>query len=192
MKHLIIALFVIFSGCRPCEPETYDMGKLSDEALAHIPYQSGDQVTLQHSAGHKINFQVTRTTTQKEEHLCGHCCDIYLFEENQTILTPDYPIFPITVTISNMDSVVHAFGVWMNGASFSIPTTDFQFEYYHQADSLIIGKSTYYDVFLLKDELDYYQYSQENPIRVDSLYYNYSQGILKITMSNDEYYQIEN
>ncbi len=190
MKHLVIAILLFFSGCDPCEPETFDMGKLSAEVLAHIPYQSGEQVTLQHSEGHTINFQVTRSTTQKEERLCGRCCDIYVFEENLTVLAPDYPIFSISLSVSNMDSAVHTFGVRTNGASFAIPTKEFQNEYFTLADSLKIGDNLYYDVFLLKDEWDYY--SPENPIRVDSLYYNYSHGILKIVMSNDEYYQIEN
>lgn len=190
MKRPIILLLVFLAGCDPCEPETFDMGKLPEQALLFVPYQNGEEVRLRHSAGHTISFQVTRETTQKTEYLCGRCCDIIMYEENVTVLSPDYPVFSLSIAISNFDSAYYSCGLWMTGASFAIPTKEFQYAYFNLVDSLVIGDDIYHDVFLLDYEPGYY--SKENPVRVDSLYYNYRHGILKIIMSNNEFYQIEN
>jgi hypothetical protein len=190
MKHPIILLMLLLASCNPCDPETFDMGKLPDEALLFVPYQDGEEVKLIHSAGHTINFRVAREIQQKTEYLCDRCCDIIKYEEDVTVLSPDYPVFQISIAISNFDSALYSCGLRMTGASFVIPTQEFQYNYFNQVDSIVIGGEIYEDVFMLNYEPWYY--SQENPVQVDSLYYNYSHGILKIIMSNNEFYEIEN
>lgn len=193
MKSIILVLLLTVGGCRPCEYILHDMGLLPEEALAYVPYQKGESVILQHSEGGIITFSVDRYSTIREESMGSHSCAMYKYEENITTLRPDHPVMEISFYINNMDTTIYFGNVYIERAGFTIPTQEFQYEYFDYADSLLIDSTYYYNVFKLSNESANYNLSRiDNPISIDSLYYNYENGILKVTLTNDEYYEISN
>lgn len=187
MKHILLLLLTAFPTCRHCEPQIYDAGPLPSEAFLCVPYEDGKTTSLTHSNGKTINFAISREVTAVEWVDCMECCITFKHEEELTSLKPDYPLFEIRISIVNHDTAHYDCSVWIDGANFYIPTNDYTREYTTRVDSMLIGGKYYYDLFLLPDANDY---MQKNPVRIDSLYYNFSDGIVKITMTNDEYYQI--
>ncbi|HKK62693.1 MAG TPA: hypothetical protein VJ951_09040 [Bacteroidales bacterium] len=185
----ILLISVILFGCRPCEPETYNMGEISDEALLSVPYTINDKPVLKHSNGQEISFSIDRITKDKTEYLCGHrCCDMLLYQENVTTMLPDKKLIKPVFHISNFDSTYVSISVQINRSSFNIPAKRAQMNDIAFVDSMTIEGNMYYNVFKL-GYIEHY-IDSENPIFIDSLYYNYNKGILKISLSNNEFYAL--
>jgi hypothetical protein len=189
MKNWIyIITCLILSGCFPCHTTTVENGPLPNSALELVPYQKGNTYKLKHSNGLVISFETTRET-QEEYTYCTECCKyIYHFEINTTKLSPDYPIFNCDFGISNRDTTHLDCYASIGKSVFYIPTENTENNYYEKVDSLILNSIVYYNVFKLKTDYDSY-YNQDS-IYADSLFYNYEHGILKVLMSNEEYYEI--
>ncbi len=187
MKHILFILLAAFPTCNHCEPETFDAGRLSEKALQLVPYQDGNIVEMKHSGGQTINFTVSRATSPVEWTDCHSCCYTFLGEEDLTLLKPDYPLFEISISIVNYDTGQYECSFWINNASFNLPQSEYEYELIRLHDSMQFGKKYYHDVFQLFNMNDYLF---NNTIEVDSLYYNQSDGILKISMTNDEYFEI--
>jgi len=195
---IVVPLLVslsLMTGCRPCEYQTIDLGPLPEEILAKVPYQNGRVYEFDHSGGHTIRFSTVRATEKKrsDPDLCfcnGQIVNIYLSEVNTTILKPDYPIFNIQLQLNNHLDSSYSFSIAIGSAFFTIPLQASDTAYWpvSVADSLQIANKSYKEVFKLKNPGDYW-YTKDS-IRVDSLYYNYDQGILLIKMTNQEYYAI--
>lgn len=178
----------MLSSCLPCDTITVENGALPDSALSFVPYQNGETYKLKHSNGLIINFETTRSTRDEWSH-CTECCNYeYHFEINTTRLIPDYPIFDCNFDISNRDTTYFDCYASIGKYGFYIPTSDFQLDYFEKVDSLTLDSVSYYNVFKLKS--DYGSYYDQDSIYADSLYYNFQHGILKILMSNGEYYEI--
>jgi hypothetical protein len=190
MRTGIFLLFVVvlLYGCPPCETITLDNGPLPDSLLAKVPYQDGNTYSFQHSNGQVINYTAQRATEKELMH-CDHCCDYnYNYEINTTKLTPDYPVFNISLRLSNSDTIHHEFSCNIGKYFLNIPLTRSQYYVnFDFADSLQIGNTFYKEVFKIKP---YNHYLYDEPVKVDSLFYNYTDGILLIKMSNEEYYRI--
>jgi len=187
MKYTLILLLMLLPSCRPCEPVTIDLGDLPEEALLFVPYQNGQTVSLKHSAGQVIHYAVSRQTKEERFSWTESCVE-YVFEVNSTILTADYPIFNFRFDISNEDTLNYICTAYIGYNSFVIPTFENGYDYFEKADSIVLDTTTYYDVFKLTSYDS--NYDNSDSIRPDTLYYNYETGILKITMTNEEYYQI--
>lgn len=181
-----VALFLW--GCPPCDPIILDNGPLPDSILALVPYNNGNVYKLQHSNGKVINF-VAHRYSQNEIMECRHCCDhIFRYETNTTKLTPDYPVFSISFMLSNADTSYFGFSCNVGKYFLNIPVSKNQHSVFvDYADSLQIGEIYYHDVLRIKP---YNNNLWNEPIRVDSVFYNRTEGILLIKMSNNEYYQI--
>jgi len=189
-KFLItIAILSLLNSCRPpCNPIPVENGPIPDKALACVPYKDGETYKLIHTEGLVIEFASTRKTTQQWSE-CTECCKYeYHYETNHTLLIPDYPIFNIEFYISNMDtSYIQCYGT-AGKYGFGIPTQpEQQYPYYKQIDSMFINSEYYYDIFGFKTDNGY---SYQDSIRVDSIFYNYEFGIVKILMSNGETYSV--
>ena len=189
-----ISLFIFLSVlpyCRHCEPEIFDMGMIPGSVLDAIPYQEGDTLKLKHSHGKVINFHVRRSLEKLEENYCFDCCDTYLFEEDRTVLTPDHPIFDCKITINNLDTVIYFARISVGRSYYEVPMNNDTLDFYPVTDSVKIGNQFYYRVYGLADQFSYIvQNDLEEMVRIDSLYFNFTDGILKITMTNEEYYQV--
>lgn len=187
MKNLLFILLSAFPTCHHCEPQTFDAGPLPEKASTMIPYEDGSTVKLKHSNGKTITFSVSRDKSFKEETHCDDCCTTFKFEEDKTILIPDYPLAKIEFSILNYDSGHYYCEVMIDRGYFIVPDPDDPYSNPMRAESINIGGKDYSSVFLLSNQNNY---MADNPVTYDSLYYNYSDGILKIVMTNAEYYEI--
>ncbi len=189
-KFILILFLIYLSGCNPCdEPVLIDHGSLPDTILKYVPYQDGKTYRFHHSAGLIIEFTANRQSS-KEWARCEECCKYEsVYEVNKTRLIPDYPIFDFGFEISNQDTINYFVTARVGKYQFYIPTnTKYTTDYYKFADSILIEKKYYYDVFLLKS--NYGSYYDKDSQFVDSMYYSYKLGILQIKMSNGEKYSI--
>lgn len=181
-------LMISLIACPPCNPIIVDNGQIPEQALSTIPYQDGDTCVFKHSNGLEINFFVTRQTTTESSYW-EHCEEYtYQYQINSAKLLPDYPVFEFNLAISNLDTTNLNFYASIGKFGFMVPVSEEQYMYAAIVDSVFIASDWYYDVFRLKS--DYYNYNFSDSIYADSLYYNYEFGILKILMSNGEYYEI--
>lgn len=191
MNKMLLIIFSILSiRCTPrCEePIIIDRGKISERVLSYVPYQNGQTYRFQHSAGLVIIFDSKRQS-RNQKIMCEECCtSIYNYEVNSTTLTPDYPIFDFGVEILNADTANIHFTARVGHYQFYIPTPLNEAKNNGFVDSVLIKDKVYYNVFKLKSNS--YNYDKIEKISADSLYYNFQQGILQITMSNGEKYTI--
>lgn len=188
MHKRIILFSVILCGlflnsCDPCDPEIIDFGKLSEEEKSCIPYENDQIIRLTHNSGFSINFTCRRETLS-EFLYCDECCDYQIKYEREIVtLTPDYPIFNIEFSIDNAQDTLIEYTCNIGYFAYYLPYTDTR---YYQ-DSMQINENMYYNVYGLKSYDSFYS---QDSIRPDSLYINKTEGILKISMSNGEYYEI--
>lgn len=186
---IYVITILLFSACRPCDTITIDNGAIPDSVLRYVPYINGDTYSFRHSNGLIINFNTTRTT-QKDVTYCRGCCKYeHIFEVNYTTLVPDYPIFNFQFQINNQDTLnLHCYAS-IGKYSFCIPTNrEFDSGQFEKIDSVKIDSIYYYQVFKLKSIYND-DYGRDS-IYVDSMYYNYEKGIIKILLSNGENYTI--
>jgi hypothetical protein len=187
----ILSLPLLAMDChRKCDKITIkENGPLSEEALLLVPYQSGEDIKFIHSEGKVINFKVSRSTTQ-ETFICDHdCCLNVNYEDNQTKLQPDYPIFSIWLNLSNFYPDMVEFYINIGGGYFELPPSPALAESFSGlVDSVVVRDQVYRNVLQMKS----FRYTSANvgEIYVDSMYYNYEAGIIKIIMSNNESYEI--
>lgn len=183
----LLFILVLLPSCWPCDPVIIDLGDVPDDGIAFVPYLPGETISLEHSEGLTITYSIQRES-RDEETWCEWCCkNIYRYEVLTTKLTPNYPTASIEITMNSSDSTFIPCSVYTDGGYFIIPTNKVMPDYDNKLDSIQIGLETYYDVFLL--ETDSWNKS-DGEIYADSLYYNFEFGILKLTKTNDEYFQL--
>ncbi len=184
----LAALLLMLTACPRCpDPVEIDNGPLPDTALIYVPYHNGEIIRFRHSRNMAVNFSVLRGTYPQDYSACGECCNLHLrYESNLTTLTPDYPLFKIHLEISNLDTASIWFAAMVGGTAFRLPTTPEEGEEI-RVDSALVDSLWYHNVFLLKGQ---WGEPGEEGIFVDSIWYNYTNGILKIIMSNGEYYEL--
>ncbi len=187
-KYMVLMVMgLVLTACPPnCNSEIRDFGTLPEEALAMVPYQDGESYRFVHSAGQEINFLASRKTTEETEH--WDPCGGIIYERNNTNLVPDYPIFNIILSMAKTDTTDWGAQAYLSSVTFPLANTDFYQIDHKFFDSLSIAGEWYRDVYRIKG----YKYNsvKENEIFPDSLWYNTEAGILKISMSNGEFYQI--
>jgi hypothetical protein len=189
-RFLLFSLLLILaaSGCDRCRnPELIDTGDLTPEKLALVPYADGEVVRLKHSAGQVIDYTVSRSTTVETREYSSYC-EVLKFRLNTTRLVPVYPVFPITFYIANTDVNYTAFESVVGKYFYYLPKSKDEALTYGTMSDIYINDSLYRDVFMMKTPS--YSILPNEIIYVDSLWYNYSSGIIKILMSNKESYII--
>jgi len=178
---------MVLTGCPPdCEQIEYDFGTLPAEALELVPYEDGATYSLRHSAGHEILFYCQRERSIENEYW-DHCVSV-IYEEDITTLSPDYPIFDMAILMRKNDSIHSSVIAHIGQSNFALPhMNDYGVEYAH-FDSLKLDGNWYRDVYAIKSNTSYF--SNDSGIFPDSLWYNTTKGILKVGMSNDEFYRL--
>jgi hypothetical protein len=184
---VVTLLSLLAYGCGCYGPtEIIDLGRIPDSILSQVPYQDGQICSFTHSAGKVINFTAQRTS-HDEFMECERCCDFaYKYQVNETILTPDYPVSKISIQLNSQDSThySHIIGIGRSGFYLTPGIPDLYPSDY--ADSLLLNGTWYTEVFSLKNSDSYWMI--QDSIRPDSLYYSFHSGIIKLVMTNGEYY----
>lgn len=181
---------IALSSCWPCNTTVIDNGPLPDSALIFVPYIDGQTYSFKHSNGLVIDFSATRKT-HAEWSGCSECCEYeYHYEVNTTLLTSEYPVFDMFFRIDNMNAPYYHCSAAIGKYGFYIPTYNIIGNAeYEQVDSIAVDSTWYYKVFKLK--ADNLMFLPHDTIFVDSLYYSYNDGVIKIIMSNGENYVLQ-
>lgn len=197
------AMMVLLTACPHSSKTTYkDLGKIPEQYLATVPYQDGDVFRLQHEGNRVvIDFTVSRHR-QKEtgydyiylEKYKPAPNYYYDYEVDITKCTPNYPIFDVELSFSNLYMLYEEEGMASEAekqanlfavGSARIPFNGEDHSNYNVVDSLEINGHYYHDVFKLK--ADNYNV-EEGSIYAETYYYNYETGLLGVIMSNGEKY----
>lgn len=191
MKRIIyLIISILLYGCWPCDSIIVENGTLPKSALKYVPYLDGNTYKFKHSNGFVISYKTNRKTEKVLER-CEHCCKYkYSYEVNTTKLITNYPVFNLEFNIDNFDTLNYSCYATIGQGGFNIPiNNDFDRELYQKVDSIKIGSEYYYQVFKMKS--NNFGYDSQSSIYVDSLYYNYEKGVIKIILSNNENYTIQ-
>lgn len=186
LKYLAILFLVpILQACPPvfCEPKTINYPPLSEETLSFVPYKYGDSLLFVHSGGTKIAAHCTRIKTRESDG-CSECCTQNSYEIDNTTITFDYPISEFIINLSSFDSVHVELYVFFNPSSINYPVG------LHDMikDSMLIDGKIYTQVYTLPFYSQSYYSGEYFRLFADSLYYNSAYGVIKICMSNGEYF----
>jgi len=173
--------------------EHIDLGSFPEQYIATVPYADGDVFKMQHETSKLIiEFTVARNRVACSEAGYGTAkfspapsC-YYDFEEDMTVCRPNYPLFDISITMSNFyltDSVMFGKKAHIQGVGHaSLPFIGEDTTGYTISDSLEINGKIYNDVFKLESQY----YGDEENTHVDKYLYNYEKGFVGIIMSNGE------
>ena len=178
---------LVLTGCPPpCEYKLIDHGTLNEGAISFSPYLEGQSYSFIHSGGQKVSFLASRTR-EKRTDFWDECVEVRS-ESDVTMLTPDYPIFTCNIAIHKTDTAWYECYISAGGSGFSLLFSSQNHTDHPYFDSLQIGQNWYREVY--KIENGWWDGNPEGQIQADSIYYNTSYGILKILMSNGEFYEI--
>lgn len=184
---LFLGLLLALAGCRCDEPLMIDLGPIPDSILNQVSYQNGKAYPFRHSGGMVIDFASQRTS-HDEYTWCDHCCKyLYKYQLNETILHPDYPVFDFRVVLSSEDTLNYSHVIWIGHSLFYLPGYTNPPVDYGYSDSIQLNEKWFYGVYSMKNSNE--PISEKGSIYPDSLYYNFQSGILKIVMTNGEFYQ---
>jgi len=197
MKRLLLSFATLFllTACpiRPCGPcETIDFGVINAETLALLPYANGNHYQFKHNAGQLINFTATRNQETVYNGAEECCPNAVKTQEDNILLNPDYNLFDIRfftqkLRNENDEDLYLISGSIEHTGNFHIPNATDPTNYeYEMLSNYTIGTNNYTDVY----KIPVYKRETAPTIYVDTVYYNYTKGIIKICMSNDEYYHI--
>jgi len=188
---LIVCSALILTGCPPpCSSYVkVNYGEIPDSILNLIPYSDGERVSFQHSNGLVVNYSISRTEEESVEIEEWSCYEVN-HKVIKAFLTPDYPIFQISLYITKFDSTYYDYSIGVGSSSVNIPVNTTPWSVDNLFDSVEVNDVLYTNVFKLK-AYSYWDES-ENQIYLDSIYFNFETGILQLIMSNNETYRLCN
>jgi hypothetical protein len=192
MRQLILiclGLLTLTACPPPCDSyENIAREPVPDSIIAFLPYQNGDIVHFLHSGGHIIDYSVNRWSEKTKIEDDCYTADYHYVT---TKLIPNYSVFEINMNIDNNSNEVYPLQIYIGGYDCYIPTNSNYWIDYNIVDSLEVNNFTYYNVFKLKMNYNYFSNTSQ-PISIDSLYFNFTYGILKLKMTNNEFYALQN
>ncbi len=186
---LILPVALLLTACPRC-PDTIllDHGPLPEEAMQYIPYRNGQLLDFKHSNNMEVTFSVVQGKYNQTS-TCDECCKYNIrYEILHTELVPNYPLFKIVLEISNIDTSFFYFTAGIGNSAFILPSGNPDYPVVEELDSVRVDSVWYYNVYKMGANGGYSP--GEEIIYADTLLYNYTDGILKIIMSNGEYYEL--
>ncbi|PKP52125.1 MAG: hypothetical protein CVT92_10480 [Bacteroidetes bacterium HGW-Bacteroidetes-1] len=183
MKRLfywVIVIFILFSIASCRKGKEIIRYVLTDEERSFIPYEESDSVFLQHSSGFIFPLKVIQKYTFWETTESHHRSDDYSSYEVQVVRLTSYEPELLIVFRIVPEQIYYSF-------SATIYNQPYQLSSIHQPawDSLEINNQFYEKVFVFTNS-----YPETPEIKADSIYFNKRNGILKISMTNDEAYYL--
>ena len=198
----LIVLFFFSSCCRKDSTETARYA-LSQEELLMIPYEQGQKISFKHSGGYAFDFSVTEDRLEWRQffEFCEwNCCgeDYFSYQTRNTVLESAYPNLRITLSLggtSYSEYVPLVLTLDINSRhSLSMP---YDTSYRFICDPWT--KAVFYDTLMVNDKLytgvlmkpfDIHSFITDSTVLIPaSVLYNY-QGLIQITMTNDETYML--
>ncbi len=181
----ISTLFMLYACPPPCEPQRISVLPIPDSVSMLIPYKNGDTVNFQHSGGLVVPF-VCQRDSSAEYAYSDWCSPGQEYRLDETLLVPDYPISSVVVQLTKYDEQNLLFSISVANSSTAL---NVQHELSFNLDSLKVNQKWFYCVMALNLS------SSEHPnypdlLRFDSVYYTPQDGIIRLTMSNEEYYDL--
>ena len=184
-----LLLIVALASCRCEDPEVIDLGPVPDTIMMSVPYRDGGVYSFRHSAGQVIHFNASRESREERTWCEWRCCEyVYKYQVITTSLRPDFPVFDLGMVLSSHNNDYPVLHLWVGRSAYYLPMYSADLGGVLYSDSLLVGDRWYREVYKLPRESMGFS---EGPVYPDTLVYNFSEGILRIMMSNDEYYEIE-
>lgn len=184
MKYIIVSFLLASMGfCTPDCGDRIPIESSFPEGVADtVPYNTNQSVTFRHNLGKEINYSITREIGRAEDSQCDECCTMVSYDFDETQLLPDYPTFEMGVSLYSYDSIRFSYVLKVANNYFNLGNN----EYAMLNDSVKIGDTYFKDVYKIRSSS-----SNREGIYADSVYYSFSEGFLKIIMSNKEFYEIQ-
>ncbi len=192
MKKILLVITVSFllTACPSPPCDIVDYGTISQEILDLLPYENQETYSFKNSGGLIVNF-----TCERYQEVGTFGCEDYgatgATSEHDTVkLDATYPEFHIDFETNKSideDDITHYIisGRIQYAQSFNIPTPNENYGY-EQVSTVTINGNDYNDVYKIPTRNN----NSNNTVYVDTIYYNTTKGILKLKMSNNEYYDI--
>ncbi len=185
IKYIFTALIIANVGF--CTPDCGDRipieSSLPEDVSGKIPYQNIQSVTFKHNLGKEINYSIKRFSGREETSQCDACCTQIIYDFEKTNLVPNYPTFEMEVSLESYDSASFSYVLIVGNSIFNMNNE----EYFTLRDSVNVGGNYFKEVYKMKNR----NHDSEQGVYPDSVYYNFSQGFLKIIMSNNEFYEVQ-
>lgn len=184
----VVGLLLLLASCHCPDPILIDLGPVPDSLLATISYQDGITYQFRHSGGLVIDFAASRGSRGEQTWCEEWCCDyVYKYQVNTTLLHSNYPVFDLKLAVSNQNISYPFIDIVIGSSSFYLPLNPDEYPEAGFADSLLIDNHLHYNVFRIRMTNSGFP---QGSIYADSLYYNFTDGIIRIIMSNGELYGI--
>jgi hypothetical protein len=181
MKVLVISFLIASVGfCTPkCDEDgPSEFFTLPEDIEEIIPYSNEGEFILEHNLGTEITFEVLRDSTV-DFNYCDHCCDTS-YENKRIYISSDYPIFDIEINLIPYEESSYDYSITIGRDYFSLS----DHENLQKFDSVHINGLYFQNVYKLQSS----SYG-DNPPEIDSLYYNFEAGIIKIIQQNGDTYE---
>lgn len=124
MKLLFLMLSAaILYGCDPPAPIMVDLGDIPKSIRQLVPYKDGSVYRFRHSQGAVIEFNAVREVRKTQTNCIEFCDKIYEYEEDITLLQPDYLLFSPVLRITSRDTVSYTFEIDLAGGFCIVPTS---------------------------------------------------------------------
>ncbi len=178
---LLCSLFLL-SLLLPCCKKGHETKRflLSENERAMFPCEKNDTVWMQHSGGFVFPLAVDQKTISLERSDSEHRADNYISYELLNIqlrsLAPDW-LIGISLAPESVS--------YYSTVSFNRQLFPFDYSYLPVLESLTIDGVNYQGVYCLVNA-----WPQSDRIEADTIFLNSISGVLKISMSNGEFYKL--
>ncbi len=176
---LLIMVFLL-TACCPESIET-DRFYLSEEEKNLIPYHVGQFIAFEHSNGYSFELNTVSDLLEMRKTEVSHCGENYdSFQVKEVKMESDIPEFYISATITPYD--------FYPFLMMEINRTYFEFFIHDQPDldTLTINGFAFEDIYIAENHL-----ADTNLIQPQKVFYNKTDGLLQIKMSNEEKYFVK-
>lgn len=166
-----------------CCPESIEEDRffLSDEEMGFIPYAEAQIIPFEHSNGYNFELNIVSGIVEMRRTDVSHCGEkYYTYEAKEVMLESSIPEFYISLTITPYD--------FYPALTAVVNNTWFEFLIHEPADldTMTINDFTFENVYISENFM-----ADTAVIQPQKMFYNTTDGILQIQMTNDETYSLK-